>query len=303
MIQTVCGPISASDLGVTMCHEHLAVDLAGVRRDADSVFGDSELIRSEIRRARDAGVKSFIEVSCADIGRDPRALRDIATALDIHIVCSTGFYLDAYHPEWVKKASVEQLEEFFLRDFDEGIDGTGVKPGVIGEVAGEQDSITPSERRVITASGRAAAHVGCAVTTHCQMGRMALEQADILLSEGMRAEKIVLGHLDLADDLDYYERILSTGVNIGFDTCGKVAYLPDERRVANLVELVKRGHAGQIMLSTDISRKSYMTRNGGYGYARVMDYFVPELRSAGIEQADIDRMLVHNPARVFDIEV
>lgn len=45
-----------------------------------------------------------------------------------------------------------------------------------------------------------------------------------------------------------------------------------------------------------------MTRNGGYGYARVMDYVVPELRAAGVDQADIDRMLVHNPARVFDIE-
>lgn len=301
MIQTVRGPIDASDLGVTMCHEHFAVDLAGVRQDADSAFGDSELVRSEIGIARETGVKSFIEVSCADIGRDPRALRDIAEALDINIVCSTGFYLDVYHPDWVRKASVEELEAFFMREFDEGIDGTGIKPGVIGEVAGEQDMLTPSERRVMTASGRVAARVGCAVTTHCQMGGMAFEQADILQSEGMRAEKIVLGHLDLADDMDYYERILSTGVNIGFDTCGKVAYLSDERRVANLIELVKRGYAGQIVLSTDISRKSYMTRNGGFGYARVMNFVVPALRAAGVERADIDRMLIGNPARVFDI--
>lgn len=100
MIQTVTGPILPEQLGVTMCHEHLAVNLAGVRNDQDSVFGDSALVRSEVNLAKDAGVNSFIEVSCNDMGRDPEALKRISEACGVNIVCATGFYLEVYHPNW-----------------------------------------------------------------------------------------------------------------------------------------------------------------------------------------------------------
>lgn len=302
MIQTVLGPIEASKLGVTMAHEHLSVDLGSVRGDEDSIFTDSPLVRSEMERLRAAGVDSVVEVSCIDMGRNASALVEISRASKLNIICSTGFYLEKYHPAWLKDATVSKIEDTFRREFAEGIDGTDVKPGVIGEVAGEKTEITESETKVMVAAAHVASEIGCAVTTHCQLGRMAPEQADLLLGAGMKPEKVVLGHLDLADDLDYYRRVLVRGVNIGFDTCGKVAYLADERRAQNLATLAAEGFAGQIVLSTDISRQSYMHGKGGFGYTAVMDRVLPMAREAGLSDNDIDTMLVSNPARIFDIE-
>ena len=302
MIQTVLGPIEAGELGVTMAHEHLSVDLGSVRGDEDSSFTCSDLVLSEMARLREAGVRSVIELTCIDMGRDPSALREISRQSGINIVCATGFYLEQYHPAWLADASVEKIEEVLKAEFRDGIDGTGVRPGVIGEIAGEQFELTDSERRVMVASAHVASRVGCAVSTHCQLGQMALEQADLLLSEGMAAEKIVLGHLDLADDLDYYRRVLSRGVNIGFDTCGKVAYLADERRAENLAALAAEGFADQIVLSTDISRQSYMHAKGGFGYTAVIDRVLPMARELGLSEEDAAKMLVRNPARIFDIE-
>lgn len=301
MIQTVLGPIAPEELGVTMCHEHLSVNLSGVRGDPDSVFTDSPLIRDEVMQAKKAGVNSFIEVSCNDMGRDPLALQALSKACGIHIVCATGFYLDCYHPDWVRNGSISDIEALFVRDLTQGIGDTGIKAGVIGEVAGEETCITDSERKVLTAAARAGASCGCAVTTHCQLGRMGLEQSALLRENGMASKKIVLGHLDLANDMDYYKAVLDTGVNIGFDTCGKIAYLADEVRADNLCRLLELGYGDQIMLSQDISRKSYLTAGGKFGYLAVMDRMVPLLRERGVDQATLDRLLITNPARVFDI--
>ena len=302
MIQTVLGPIEASKLGVTMAHEHLSVDLGSVRGDEDSIFTDSPLVRSEMARLRAAGVDSVIEVSCIDMGRNVSALAGISRASGLNIVCSTGFYLEKYHPAWLKEAPVAKIEDAFRREFSEGIDGTGIKPGVIGEVAGEKTEITESETKVMIAAAHVASDVGCAVTTHCQLGCMALEQADLLLGAGMKPEKVILGHLDLADNLDYYRRVLARGVNIGFDTCGKVAYLADERRAQNLASLAAEGFAGQIVLSTDISRQSYMHAKGGFGYTAAIDRVLPMARELGLTENNARMMLVDNPARIFDIE-
>lgn len=302
MIQTVLGPIEASALGITMAHEHLSVDLGSVRGDADSAFSASELLFSETRRLREAGVDSVIEVSCIDMGRDVRALQEISRTSGLNVVCSTGFYLEKYHPAWLADASVEKIEEVLEDEFARGIDGTEVRPGVIGEIAGEKTEITASERKVMIASAHVASRVGCAVTTHCQLGCMALEQADLLIGEGVDPSKVILGHLDLANDLDYYRRVLARGVNIGFDTCGKVAYLADEARAENLATLASEGYAAQIVLSTDISRQSYMHARGGFGYTAVIDRVLPMARERGLDEASINKMLVENPARIFDIE-
>lgn len=302
MIQTVLGPMEAPGLGVTMAHEHLSVDLGSVRGDEDSSFTYSDLVVSEALRLKESGVRSVVEVSCIDMGRNVRALQEISRASGLNVICSTGFYLEQYHPAWLADASIEKIEEVLERELTEGIDDTGVLAGVIGEIAGEKTHITDSERRVMIASAHVAARVGCAVTTHCQLGCMALEQADLLIGSGMRPEKIVLGHLDLADNLDYYRRVLATGVSIGFDTCGKTAYLADERRAENLVALAGEGYSSQIVLSTDISRQSYMHAKGGFGYTAVMNRVLPMARGLGLSDKDEHTMLVDNPARIFDIE-
>ncbi len=302
MIQTVLGPIETSKLGVTMAHEHLSVDLGSVRGDEDSIFTDSPLVRSEMGHLHATGVDSVVEVSCIDMGRNVSALVEISRASGLNIICSTGFYLEKYHPAWLKEAPVSKIEDTFRHEFAEGIDGTDIKPGVIGEVAGEKTEITESETKVMVAAAHVASEVGCAVTTHCQLGCMAPEQADLLIGAGMEPEKVVLGHLDLADNLDYYRCVLARGVNIGFDTCGKIAYLADERRAQDLAVLAAEGFAGQIVLSTDISRQSYMHGKGGFGYTAVMDRVLPMAREAGLSEDDIDTMLVSNPARIFDIE-
>jgi len=302
MIQTVKGRIEAKDLGITMCHEHLALNLAHVRGDDDSDFSCEALIMEEVKQMMEYEVQSVVEVTGNDMGRDVNRLLRISQACDLNIVCATGFYLWQYHPKPVLAGDVEAICDIFCRDIQEGIDGTAVKAGVIGEVASSQNEIAPSERKVLSAAAKASVRTGLAVTTHCQLGTMALEQSRLLQSEGMDPDNIILGHLDLANDRAYYGKILATGVNIGFDTIGKTSYLPDEARADNLMYLLECGFEDHIVLSQDISRKSYLAVNKTHsGYMRVMKEFVPLLKKRGIQQKTLDKLLIKNPARILDI--
>lgn len=303
MIQTVKGVIDPKQMGVTMSHEHLCLDLSRVRKNDDSTYGYSDIVINEIKKAKELGVNTFIEVTCNDMGRDVQQLVRFSDECDIHIIAATGFYLDEYHTDFVRKSTPEELAEIFIHDLTVGIDDTSIKAGVIGEVA-SSEKMTESERKVLIASAIAAKKVGCAITTHCQLGKLGKEQAKIFIDMGMNPEKVVLGHVDLSNNLEYMCDLLDLGFNIAFDTIGKTSYLSDDKRAENLKSLIDKGYVDQIVLSQDISRKSYFSTSGKYdGFTTVLKKFIPILLGLDVEQDHIEKMLVSNPQRIFNITI
>lgn len=302
MIRTVNGDISPDCMGITMSHEHICIDLSSVRHNTDSTFGYEPLVLQEIEKAKAYGVKTFVEVSCNDMGRNIKALQRISEECDIHIIASTGFYLQDYHPETIQKASAEDIANIFIEELTVGIDGTSSKAGVIGEVA-SSECMSDNEKKVLQASAIAAKKVGCAITTHCQMGKLGNEQARIFLDAGMNPKKVILGHIDLSNDQAYMMRLMDQGFNIGFDTIGKENYLQDSERANTLYSLLEKGYGKQIVLSQDISRKSYFSNQANmHGYTTVMKSFLPRLVQLGVDQQVIDQLLMKNPQRIFNIE-
>ena len=299
MIRTVCGDINPEKLGVTMCHEHFIVDLSIVRKDNESKIETVEEVSPEIKKMMDLGVNSAIEVTTNDMYRDVKKLKTISEKTNLNIVAATGFYLSEYHPEWLTTATPEEIAEVMINDLTKGIDGSDIKAGVIGEIASSPKEFVGQEKKVLVASAIAHKATGAAVTTHT--GRFtALETIETLINNGVALDKIVIGHQDLIDDTDYHLSVLKYGVNIGFDTCGKVAYQLDETRAKNIIKLINAGYGDHIMLSNDISRRSYFTTNGKFGYTAVMGRVVPLLKEYGASEEDINKLLVKNPARIFN---
>ena len=116
----------------------------------------------------------------------------------------------------------------------------------------------------------------------------------------MNPDKIIIGHQDLIDDTEYHISLLEKGVNIAFDTCGKSAYVKDEIRAKNIMNLVDKGYGNHIVMSNDISRRTYFTSYGQNGYLSVMNIVVPLLKEYGIKEADLKKILIENPARIID---
>ena len=299
MIRSVCGDISKEKLGVTMCHEHFIVDLSIVRKDGESKIETVEEVVPEIKKMMDLGAQSAIEVTTNDMYRDVKKLKEISEITKLNIVAATGFYLSEYHPEWLTNASAEQIADVMVKDLTEGIDGSDIKAGVIGEIASSKDGFVGQEKKVLIASALAHTRTGAAVTTHTGKAT-AIETIETLLSNGVEPDKIVIGHQDLVDDTEYHLSLLKYGVNIGFDTCGKISYQSDEVRAMNIKKLIDAGYGDHIMLSNDISRRTYFTSYGKFGYTAVLERVVPLLKEYGCSQEDINKLLIDNPARIFN---
>ncbi|HEX5149083.1 MAG TPA: hypothetical protein VFW02_08380 [Candidatus Limnocylindrales bacterium] len=308
-IQTVLGPIDPAALGFTLPHEHTQIALWHVeaRWDYWQLTRDEPVILDELARFRAAGGSGLVDLTLPGVGRDPAWLRGLARASGLHLVMSCGWYRTAYYPPEARidRRSVDQLADELVGEFTDGVAGSGVRPGIIGEIGTDKPWVSALEERVHRAVARAAVRTGLAISTHAVMSAVGLAQLRLFEEEGADPARVVIGHADSYPVLDHYLEILRRGANLEFDFLG-MAFTPTERhgegRVVELIcELLARDHAARILLSQDVCHDSQLTRYEGNGYTYLTDTFLPRLRTAGVSDAEIETMTVQNPRRILTI--
>jgi phosphotriesterase-related protein len=309
---TVRGPVSPMEVGITACHEHLIADSTSDRSDPDTRLDEPETVLEDLRSFKQAGGDAIVEVTTIDMGRNVERLKELSEASGVRIIASTGFYKGNYSPggkagvrSWdflpqrLRKASVPELSQVFIREVREGVAGTGIWPGVIGEIGTSYNEILEEEERVFRAAARANHETGVPISTHATLGTMGRQQIQILKEEGADLSHVVLSHMDLISDTGYHLELARQGAYLGFDTAGKERYQADATRVELIRRLVQEGFEDQIVISCDIGRRSQMTRHGGRGYGFLLDRYVPRLKAAGIGDVAIRKFLIDNPRRLF----
>lgn len=285
--------------GYTYAHEHLHIDLSSFKNNIDCRLDQYALICAEMKTLHAQGVRNIIEMTNRYMGRNPQFMLDIMGDTGMNVVACTGYYQHDFFPAHVATTPVEALAQEMIDEITLGIDGTELKAGIIAEIGSSVDVITPIEAKVFAAAAIAHRETGRPISTHTSFSTMGLEQLALLKSHGVDLSRVVIGHCDLKDNLDNILRMIDQGAFVQFDTIGKNNYYPDEKRVAMLVEIARRGLLGHVMLSMDITRRSHLKANGGSGFDYLLTTFVPLLREAGFTQADIDLMLRDNPSVFF----
>jgi predicted metal-dependent phosphotriesterase family hydrolase len=300
-IQTVSGPIAPDELGFTLMHEHLQIDLYPVFRNLDILLNDESVAVSELERFTAAGGRSVVDLTNNGMRPNPEAIRRIAAAAGVNVVMGCGWYLQAAYDDSVERTRTVELAERMVRDLTEGIGGSDVRAGIIGEIGTDDRYIKPAEERVFRAAARAHKQTGAAITTHAMGYRVGLEQLDLLEEEGVDPKRVVVGHCDHLLDPDYHEAILRRGAYVEYDNVGNPATLPDSQKVALLVKLLRKGYVSQILLSMDACLRSRLHAWGGHGLDYLSRTFLPALREAGVGDEDIHAIMVENPARVLAV--
>ena len=287
-------------------HEHLAIDLSGRKGDIDCRLDQKEIVVDEFCGIRDRGVTLVADLTNRGMGRDIAYARDVRQKSGLKILHATGWYKEGFFPPEVYGADIEALARIMRAEIETGIDGTDARASVIGEIGTEADRITPEEERIFIAAARVQAETDAPVVTHATLGRMGLEQIDLMERHGADLAKLLISHVDLTNDLDYILRLIDRGVLVGFDTIGKAAYLDDRFRVKILKQLSERKRCGSVVLSMDITRRSHLKKNGGVGYAYLIDDFLPRLRVAddlglAVSEEDILLMTRTNAGRLYGL--
>lgn len=255
-ITTVRGPVSADTLGRVAMHEHLVCDLEHSVRGMVAGLDDVELAIDELGRFKDAGGGTLVELTNRGVGRDVRKLREIAEATGLNVIASTGFYTEPYYPREVYERTIPQLAKLMVRELTEGIDDTGIRAGIIGELGTRRQHFSSAEERVFRAAARAQHETGVAVSTHTYAGaELALQQVEVLVDAGVKPNRIIIGHLGDRRTNDYFAEIARTGVYLQFDHIGMTDLQSDSVRAGIVKDMVDRGFTDQILLSCDICYK------------------------------------------------
>lgn len=307
LIRTVTGDIGADDLGTTNYHEHLFQASPLLPGDE---LDDEVLSAHEAASLRGSGFAAMIDATPIGLGRRPDALRRISISARLRIVATTGLHKQEHYPEghWVRAATESQLASIIIEDITRGIrleddrtrasSDSGVRAGMIKVGIGYW-RISPFELRAISAAGIAHEQTGAPVMVHLEHGSAGMEVLEALGGVGVRADSVVLAHVDRNPDPYLHADLAAVGAYLGYDGFARHREWPDSTVMDCIVAAAAAGAADRILIGGDVARRTRYRAYGGMpGLAYVGERVLPRLaRWAG--ESNIRRFLVRNPARLL----
>ena len=341
-VQTVLGPVSPDELGVTMMHEHVLSDLskqygtmetASARgffetpvsieilsriRHYDAPNADNarlfdlDTAIEEVALYKRHGGGTIVELTSRGIARDPRGLAQVARATGVNLVMGASYYVAATHPADMAERSEEQIAEEVISDVTQGVGGTGVRSGIIGEI-GCTWPLAEHEHRVLRASARAQRATGAALSIHPGRDEKApMEIIEILDSAGADIGRIVMGHLDrTVFTHETLREIAQAGCYLEWDLFGieeshyhlnpKVDMPSDAKRMNDIAWLLSQDYGRKVVVSHDVSVKSRLEKYGGHGYSYIAERIAPRMLQRGYTEQEVERILVGNPRDVLTL--
>jgi len=304
-ILTVSGPGPPSALGTTLAHEHVLVDFAGAdqvsrdRYDAEEAFG---VILPHLQALRRAGADTLVECTPAYLGRDPRLLRRLAKASGLTLLTNTGYYGangGRHLPAHALAETAEQLAARWTAEFEDGIEGTAIRPGFIktGVGAGPLSAV---DRKLVRAAAIAHRRTGLTVYAHTGDGAAALDSIATLAAEGVAPDAYVWVHAQNEKDRELHARAARAGAWVSFDGVSPQAL---DGHLEAVTEMTRRGYLGRLLVSQDAGWYHVgESRGGAYrGHTFLFETFLPALRDSGFTQGQVRTLLAANPAEALAI--
>jgi phosphotriesterase-related protein len=316
-VPTVRGPVDSADLGSTLMHEHIFVLTTDMQSNYPYEWDEQAMVADAVSRLtelRGLGVQTIVDPTVVGLGRDIPRIQRINERVDLNIIVATGIY--TYHdvPGFFRHRGPgldpnlpDPMVDLFVQDVIDGIAGTGVRAGLL-KCAIDAPGMTSGVERVLRAVAAAHLRTGTPVMVHTHPGtKRGLEVAALFSELGVPPGRVQLAHCGDSADLEHLTELASAGFLLGMDRFGLDVTLSTPQRVATIVELARRGLAGQMVLSHDAScyidwLEPALVPVGlpNWNYRHIHTDVLPALREQGVTEEQITQMLVDNPRRFFE---
>ena len=340
---TVRGPVDVNELGFTLPHEHIMFDssvwvaepadpwkleiskrpvtmesVGELRRDPmicrdNLVLEDEDVALSELEMFRGAGGSTVVDVSSLGLRGDVERIRRLSERSGLNIIVATGCYVAQSLPPHIADQDVDQLTEWMVGEVTVGIDGTGIRAGIIGELGVSEGGLLRQEENVLRAAAAAQTHTGAPITIHNAIPheRQGFKVLSILEAGGADLSRVIMGHMTQSvPDIAYHRAIADTGAVLEFDRFGAELYNDswggknyceqrDAEVVVEIADLIRKGYGDRILMSHDVGFKVQLSSYGGLGYAHIPRRVVRYLTNLEVPDEAIHQMTVLNPARLL----
>ena len=271
--------------------------------------GESVTIRRQRRLPRGAaarhrvkrlGCSTLVECTPAYLGRDPRLLRRLSEASELHILSNTGYYgaaNDKHLPAHAFDETAEQLAARWIRESERGIDDTGIKPAFM-KIGVDQSPLSAVDAELVRAAALTHRETGLAIASHTGSGAAALEELDLIERAGVPASAFIWVHAQAERDATFHARAARRGAWVEFDGLSQASVT----RHVELVRLMKeQGLLGHVLLSHDAGWYRVGEPGGGQfrPYDTLFTTFIPALKAAGFADAEVRQLIVAHPRQAL----
>jgi phosphotriesterase-related protein len=304
-VMTVKGFIPASEMGVTLTHEHVLVDFIGAESITYDRWKKPEVIRKVLpylEQVKKLGCRTFIECTPQYIGRDPLLLRALADSTGLNIITNTGYYgagNDKFMPANAYMESAAQIAARWTDEWENGIEGTGIKPGFIkiGVGSGELSDL---HRKIVQAAALTHLKTGLVIASHTGPAVPAFAQLSVLREAGVSPEAFIWVHAQAEKDSTAFIMAAKMGAWVSFDGLNEENA---EKYLRLLVYMKSKKMLNNVLLSHDAGWYRPEVEGGGdfRGFTALFEKLTPLMRKKGFTENEIEQLLVKNPANAFAI--
>jgi phosphotriesterase-related protein len=300
---TVLGPIAPERLGRTLIHEHVVVDFIGAdatrldRYDPEEVFLKA---LPHLRQVKAAGCDTLVDCTPAYIGRDAGLLRRLSQASGLQMVTNTGLYGAAqnkYVPRFAYAETAQQLAARWVKEFEDGIPPSGVRPGII-KIGVNSGPLSEIDAKLVKAAAITHQQTGLTIASHTGDGVAAMAQISTLKARGVAPGAFIWVHAQNEADTRLHLHAAEAGAWVEFDGISSPAA---QKHVELVLGMKQAGYLSRVLLSQDSGW--YHVGEPGGGNFRPYDFllieFLPLLGRAGVSAKEIETLMIRNPRAVL----
>ncbi|GMQ24510.1 aryldialkylphosphatase [Algoriphagus sp. oki45] len=300
---TVTGPIAIDSMGLTLIHEHMLVDFIG----ADSINSDrwnrdsvTSKVLPYLMEVKKHGVRTILDCTPSYLAKDPLLLKALSEKSGIQILTNTGFYGAVggkYLPDFVQTETAEQLAKRWIAEFENGIEGTGIKPGFIKISVNEANTLSAIDQKLVRAAAITHLNTGLTIASHTGTWNTAIQEVRILQEMGVEPSEFVWVHAQNEPDFANYKKAAEMGVWISLDGIGWAI----DPHVERLLFAKENRILGNILISHDAGWYDPAKPGGGdfQPFTNIFEKLIPILTEKGFTDKDWNQLLLENPKEAF----
>ena len=312
VIMTVLGPIPSSNLGITLSHEHILVDFIGADSTGYHRWNRQEVVDKVLpylQELQEYQVSAFMECTPAFLGRDPWILKTLSEQTGLHLLTNTGFYGahgNRFIPADVLELTAEELSQLWVDEFENGIEGSGVRPGFIKIAVDADDTLSREHHKIISAAALAHQKTGLVIASHTGPDAPAFQQISVLQSRGIDPSAFIWVHAQNGS-LEGNIKAAKLGSWISLDNVNlnreKGSMFDVDWYADRILQLKQAGFLHKILISHDAGWYKPEEENGGVfrGFTGIFTALIPALESRGFTNDEINSLLEVNPGKAFVI--
>ncbi len=306
-VNTVLGPLPASELGRALIHEHVLVDFVGADKIAPGRYNRDEAFRvvlPHLAKLKSAGCQTFVDCTPNYLGRDPELLRRLSHASGLHIITNTGLYGaadDKYVPRFAYSETAEQLAARWTREFEKGILPSRIRPGFI-KIGVDGGPLSEIDAKLVAAAALTHRRTGLIIAAHTRDGTAAMEELRVLEKYEVHPSAFIWVHAQNERDPKVHLKAARMGAWVEFE-----GLTGDGRaeRVESILRMKLAGLLHRVLVSNDAGWYNVGEPGGGkfHEYNVLLTEFLPELRQAGLGGDDLATLLERNPQQALTPQI